>query len=392
MLTDTAGTPLTGERFLSLRGSARYRPIEEVTPLREGAETYPAMLAAIGAARHTICLEVYIFADDATGLRFAKALAERARAGVTVRVIYDGVGSVGIGGPVLDTLNAAGVQSVEFHPIAPWRQRWNLSHRDHRKILVVDDEVAFVGGLNIGNDYAARSDGGNGWHDMHCRVRGPVVHDLARLFRRVWLRQGGANYPAPTSAAAAPGSARPPLPLIRMLEGGPRMRRADIRAAYLRALAVAASSVQIKNAYFLPDRALRRAMVRLVKRGVTVDVIVPSQSDVRLVEWASLYVYKQMTAQGVRIWRWRGPMMHAKTAVIDATWATIGSCNLDARSFRYNLEVAVECVDAKTGAQLATNFIADREHCDEFAVTSWQRLSWLTRAAAWCAYRLRRWL
>lgn len=379
-------------RFLSLRGSARYRTLTELTPLRDGTETYPAMLAAIAAARLSICLEVYIFADDGTGLRFAHALAERARAGVTVRVIYDGVGSVGIGGPVLDSLNAAGVFSVEFHPIAPWRRRWNLSHRDHRKILVVDDEVAFVGGLNIGDEYVAIADGGRGWHDVHCRVRGPVVHDLARLFRRTWLRQGGATYAAPAAAKTAPGSAMPQLPLIRMLESGPRSRRADIRAAYMRALAVAETSVQIKNAYFLPDRGLRRAMVRLVKRGVTVDVIVPSRSDVRLVEWASLYVFRKMAAQGIRIWRWRGPMMHAKTAVIDGTWATIGSCNLDARSFRYNLEVAVECISPNTGAALAGGFATDLTHCDEFDVTSWQRLSWLTRAAAWCAYRLRRWL
>src|SRR5262249_44884568 len=149
----------------------------EVSVLRDGAATFPAMLAAIAGARRSICLETYILASDGTGDRFKAALIERARAGVTIRVIYDAVGSFGISGTWIDELRAAGIEVIDFNPIAPWRARFNLSHRDHRKLLVIDDEIGFTGGLNIANDYAPVDDGGVGWHDIHCQVRGPIVRD-----------------------------------------------------------------------------------------------------------------------------------------------------------------------------------------------------------------------
>jgi cardiolipin synthase len=154
------------------------------------------MLDAITQAKTSILLETYILAADHTGDRFKLALVERARAGVIVRIIYDAVGSFGLSSAWIEDLRAAGAEVIDFNPIAPWRARFNLSHRDHRKILVVDDEIAFTGGLNIANDYAAVAEGGVGWHDMHCRVRGAIVADLARLFRRTWLRSGGTPFPA----------------------------------------------------------------------------------------------------------------------------------------------------------------------------------------------------
>src|SRR5690606_11732251 len=162
------------------RSPPRWRTGCEVTVLRDGGPTYAAMLEAISAAKESICLETYILASDSTGDRFKLALVERARAGVKVRLIYDAVGSVGISEAWVNDLRAAGIDVIDFNPIAPWRAKFNLSHRDHRKILVVDNEVAFTGGLNIANDYAPVDEGGVGWHDMHCRVRGPIVYDLAR--------------------------------------------------------------------------------------------------------------------------------------------------------------------------------------------------------------------
>jgi cardiolipin synthase len=361
-----------------------------VTVLRDGHETYGAMLEALAVARRSICFETYILAADATGDRFKAVLLDRVAAGVTIRLIYDAVGSFGLPSAWLDELRGAGVDVIEFNPIAPWRQRFNLSHRDHRKVIVVDDEVAFTGGLNIADDYASVEDGGIGWHDMHCRVRGPVVRDLARLFRRTWLRSGGALYPAPPRASHAPPGDG--ASFVRMLENTGRRKRTAIRRAYQHVIKAARHSVLITNAYFLPDRGMRRILGRAAGRGVDVRVIVPGHSDVRLIEWASLYVLRRLARRGVKILRWRGVMMHAKTAVVDALWSTIGSYNFDAQSRFQNLEVTVEILDPAIGQAMTAQFERDAALCDASDEATWQRLPWWRKAFAWLAFRLRRFL
>ena len=372
------------------RSQLRWRPHCEVTVLRDGGETYPAMLAAIAEAKVSICIETYILASDSTGDRFKAALIERARAGVAVRLVFDAVGSFGLPGAWVDELRAAGCEVIDFNPISPWRRRFRLSHRDHRKIIVVDNLVAFTGGLNISNDYAAVADGGVGWHDMHCRVTGPIVLDLARMFRRTWVRAGGQYYkPPPPIGEAEPGSG---ASFVRLLDNTRRRQRAIVRRAYLHVIRTARDSVLIENAYFLPDRGLRRALANAVRRGVDVAIVVPGNSDVKLIEWATLYVLRSLARQRVRILRWGGVMMHAKTAVVDGTWATIGSDNFDAQSRFNTLEVTLEILDSETGAALVKHFERDAAHCEVFGIESWQRLPWWMKALAWFGYRLRRFL
>ena len=367
----------------------RWRPGCEITVLRDGRETYPAMLAALAAAQRTICFETYILAADATGDRFKAVLIERARAGVAVRVIYDAVGSFGLPDSWVADLRDAGCAVMDFNPISPWRARFRLSHRDHRKIIVVDDRVGFTGGLNISNDYAAVEDGGVGWHDMHCRVTGAIVLDMARMFRRSWLRSGGAPYPAPPAASsdAPAGSA-----YLRLLDNAQRRQRTVVRRAYLHVIKHARQSVLIQNAYFLPDRGLRRALARAVRRGVDVCVMIPGHSDVKLVQWATLYVMRRLARRGVRIFLWRGAMMHAKTAAVDALWSTIGSYNFDAQSRFNNLEVTVEILDPTTGQSLAASFERDIANADPFDERAWLHMPWWRKALAYIAYRLRRFL
>jgi cardiolipin synthase len=382
-----AALPKDVQRYA--RSPVRWRAGCEVTVLRDGAETFPAMLAAIADARRAVHLETYILASDHTGDRFKLALVERARAGVTVRLMYDAVGSFGLSDSWLDELRAAGGHVVVFNPIAPWRARWRLSHRDHRKLLVIDDEIAFTGGLNVADDYASVDDGGAGWHDMHCRVRGPIVADLSRLFRRTWLRAGGDSYPAPPPAAS-PGSAG--ASFVRAIDNTRRRSKPAIRRAYLYVIKAARRSVLIQNAYFLPDRGLRRALVQAKRRGCEVRVIVPGHSDVRVIEWASLYVLRRLARRGIQILRWRGSMMHAKTAVVDAVWSTIGSYNFDAQSRFNNLEATVEILDPAIGQALVQEFEGDLACCDPFDEAAWKQLPWWRKALAWCAYRLRRFL
>jgi cardiolipin synthase A/B len=369
------------------RSLQRWRPGCEVTVLRDGKATFDAMLDAITQAKTSILLETYILAADHTGDRFKLALVERARAGVIVRIIYDAVGSFGLSSSWIEDLRAAGAEVIDFNPIAPWRARFNLSHRDHRKILVVDDELAFTGGLNIANDYAAVAEGGVGWHDMHCRLRGAIVADLARLFRRTWLRSGGTPFPAAKRTTGMLGES-----FVRVLENTARRQRTAIRRAYLHVIRAAHQTLRIHNAYFLPDRGLRRALIRAAGRGVDVQIIVPGHSDVRLIEWASLYVLRRLVKRGVKILRWRGPMMHAKTAVVDAAWSTIGSYNFDAQSRFNNLEVCVEILDPAIGQQLVAEFDHDVANCDAYDEAAWQRLPWWRKTVAWLAFRFRRFL
>ncbi len=372
------------------RSLQRWRPGCEIDVLRSGDQTYPAMLGAIANARESILFEVYILVADKTGERFKQALLERARAGVTVRVIYDAVGSFGLAESWLAQLRAAGVEMIDFNPIAPWRTRWNLSHRDHRKLLVVDDAVAFTGGLNISNDYASLDDGGRGWHDMHCRVRGAAVLDLSRLFRRTWLRSGGAYYPAPAKASAAPGVGGKSY--VRLIENTKRRTKGAFRRAYLHVIKQARSHVLIQNAYFLPDLGLRRTLARAVRRGVKVSVMVPGHSDVKTIEYASEYVLRRLAGRGVEVLHWQGPMMHAKTAVVDGVWSTIGTYNFDAQSRWHNLELTLEILDPAIGDELVAEYDHDRASCVPYDEAAWQRLPWWHKALAWLGYRLRRFL
>jgi cardiolipin synthase len=379
---------LPPELKLYARSPMKWRIGCDVSVLRDGGQTYPAMLDAIASAQKSILLETYILASDATGDRFKLALVSRAKAGVQVRVIYDAVGSFGLSEAWVDDLRAAGIEVIEFNPIAPWRARFRLSHRDHRKILVVDDEVGFTGGLNISNDYAAVEDGGAGWHDMHCRVRGPIVLDMARLFRRNWIRAGGKPFAPPQRAEGAGNGDS----FVRLLENTARRQRATFRRAYLHVIKAAREVVKIQNAYFLPDRGVRRALIRAAARGVDVQIIVPGHSDVRLIEWASLYVLRRLAARGIKIWRWKGVMLHGKTATVDAIWSTIGSYNFDSQSRFNNLEITAEILDPAIGEQLVRVFDGDVLNCDGYDETVWMNLPWWKKALAWLGFRLRKFL
>ena len=388
LITRDDAVPATARRYAT--ELARWRPGNDVELLRAGDETFPAMLDAIAGAERSIVFEVYIYQSDVTGVRFAEALAERARAGVAVRLLFDAIGSFGVEGELLDRLRAAGVQICEYHPVVPWRRRWNVFRRDHRKILVVDDEIGFTGGLNVTDDNASIAEGGKGWHDLHCRVRGPIVNDLARLFRKTWLAAGGDEYPAPPRAETvlAPAGRMP----AHLVYNGERRRRSVPRRAYLRAFGAARESIWIENAYFLPDRAVRRALVTAVRRGVDVRVIVPGSSDVKAIEFAGLYVFRRLAKAGVKIFRWRGVMNHAKVAVVDRLWSIVGSYNFDARSWFYNLEVAVAALDPDFALVVAEQVEHDQASSDPFDDSAWTSLPWWKKAAAWIAFRVRRWL
>ncbi|MDH5493139.1 MAG: phospholipase D-like domain-containing protein [Myxococcales bacterium] len=305
----------------------------EVRLLHDGAECFPSMLEAIAAAEREILLEMYWFASDRVGRRFAEALADRARAGLCVRIIYDAVGSLEAERSMFEALREAGCGVREFHPIAPWRARFRiglLNRRDHRKMLIVDGCVGFCGGVNLGDPWAPVEEGGGGFRDDMVRVRGPIAVPMRELFFETWAKLGEQESP-PSRLAIRPERADGVG--VTLLANHSTLQRIAIRREYLRWIRRAQRSVFLTNSYFLPDWSIRRALIAAARRGVDVRVLLPGQSDLPAVRFASRRLYSRLIRRGVRIFEWSGSVLHSKTAVVDGVWCTVGTYNLDYRSF-----------------------------------------------------------
>lgn len=359
--------------------------------LKDGGQAFSRMLAAIAAARSTICLETYIFRDDQTGRRFGEALMERARAGVEVNFMFDGWGS-DVAQDYLDELAHAGVRVAIFRPLrwsGPWRQRFLfLSKRNHRKSLVVDGEVGFLGGLNLSSDYAGLEDGGSGWRDTHLELRGPAAVRLERMFLDSWLASGGARLKVERYAR----SVQPTDGLVQVLGNGLATERKDIRRAYMTAFEGARERILLTHAYFLPPSRVLRELVRAARRGVDVRLVLAGATDVLAVLLAARGLYGKLMRSGVRIYEWEGRILHAKTGVVDRTWATVGSANLDAMSLRHNLEVNAVVRSEAFADALARMFEEDLRSCHEVTREELLRRPAIEKLLSYLAYQVRAWL
>ncbi|HWV39283.1 MAG TPA: cardiolipin synthase ClsB [Vulgatibacter sp.] len=359
--------------------------------LRDGEQAFPAMLEAIRDARSSICLETYILRSDRTGERFAEALIERARAGVEVNVIYDAWGSR-VSVSYLRRLHDAGVRTLAYHPFAfdgrIGRMLNRLVRRDHRKMLVVDRRVGFTGGLNIADDYASVADGGGGWRDTHIRLEGPAVLEMLAYFLAVWRKQKG----APLDEARYAHEGRRPDPKVRVIGNGPRRDRKFVRDAYLQAIDNATRRILITNAYFIPTARMMRALKAAARRGVAVELLLAGTTDLPAARFAAHTFYGALLQAGVRIFEWYGRVLHAKTAVVDGRWGTVGSTNLDTLSFRTNLEINTVFEDEGLAWVMEKMFDEDLEQCVEVYLEEWQRRPWLHRMVSWVASLFRRWL
>jgi cardiolipin synthase len=368
--------------------------------LCDGAEGYPAMLAAIAAAEREICLEMYWFGSDQVGRAFVDALARRARAGVTVRVIYDAMGSRPVDDALFEPLRGAGGDVRAYGPLsALWPKGLRWLRRDHRKILVCDGAVAFTGGINIGLPWARPEDGGQGFRDHAVELHGPVADELRGVFFSTWrrlLRRRERSLPSkmPPDALAhatrkrarkrhralaahpTPGA---PTGDVWVIASRRRSLSRAIRAQYLRWINTASACIEIVNPYFLPDRGLQRAMIAAVRRGVSVRVLVPEKSDVPLVQWALEHRVARLAAEGVEIWAYRARVLHAKTGVFDRAEVTIGTYNLDAWSFRWNLEVNVAIRSEAFAAEVRRAFEIDRAQADRWTPASLAERPWWRR-------------
>jgi cardiolipin synthase len=374
-------------------------PADVIELLRDGAEAFPRIFAAVRAAQREVLVEMYWLDSTAVGRELVEALTERARAGVAVRVLYDAIGSLGVDRAMYDPLLAAGGKVREFNPIAPWRQRFRVtavSRRDHRKVIVVDRHTAFVGGLNIGMEWVPPGSGGGGWRDDVAEVRGPNCERVRALFYDVWCAQGGAapDDVAPRTRRELAGIARRELSRddVTLLGHDAWGARRAIRRVYLSRINRARRRVHIVNPYFVPDGAVLRALHRAARRGAEVVVVVPRMSDVAAVTWAGRALYAWMLRRGIKVYEWTGPMLHAKSALVD-DWATTGSYNLDYRSLRYNLEANVASAQPAFVDAMARSIRSDlKAYCAALDLETWSRRPWLEKVRETFFYVFRKFL
>jgi cardiolipin synthase len=330
-------------------------PGNRITTLRDGDEIFPAMLAGIGSARRTITFESFVFYHGDVPAQFAAALAERARAGVKVKVILDANGAKKSRRYHRD-LRDAGVDLVIYHR-ALWPDIRRYNHRTHRKLLVIDGTVGFIGGVGIADEWKGRASKPDEWRDLHYRVEGPVVAQLQGAFNDNWFKSRkeilhGPEYFPPLRSA---GSAR-----AGVFFSSPRHGRHTVDLMYHLALSAARESVMIENAYFLPDDALVDALCATAHRGVKVRVIMPGEHiDQKAVRRASRKRWPKLLAAGVELYEFKPTMIHSKLLIVDGRFVSVGSSNFDPRSLAINDEANLNVLDPAFAREQTGLFLRD---------------------------------
>ena len=337
----------------------------EVTTYTFGTDLYDDMLAAIDGAQRQVLLETYIWKGDEVGQRFKTAVEAAAARGVEVYLIYDAFANLVVS-PRFKRFERP--IKVLRYPVyaAGWRP-FDLRRygRDHRKILVVDDSVGFVGGYNIGEAYATE------WRDTHVRITGPGVWDLKRAFADFWNLNRRRRFRA---------SERPLLletastwePTIRFHRNVPRLWMFPIRSMYIEAITRASRNIWLTTAYFLPDPDFAEALTAAARRGVDVRLLIPAKSNHVVSDWISRGYFSQLLDSGVKVLRYRDAMVHAKTATIDGTWSTVGTANIDRLSLTGNYEINVEIIDPELAGSLEEIFRVDESNCLELTQAEWE--------------------
>jgi cardiolipin synthase len=344
----------------------------------EGDVLYDSMLADIVAARHEIGLEAYILADDAIGRSLVDALCERARAGVRVRAYLDAFGSLPLANSSFSTtLREAGVTLHWFHGWI-WRTPWRIHRRNHRKLLVIDGRCAYLGGFNFHAESSQRATGRGRWRDTHVRIEGPFATQARDAFAAFW--HGDVHW--------EPSQVGPNL----LMTNASHPARHHLQVALHTACLQARARIWATTPYFVPPRRLRTELAAAARRGVDVRILVPKQSDVRLVQWASRAAYRALLHAGVTILEYEPRVLHAKTMVVDDTWCMVGTANLDYRSLNLNYEITLvsRCTDLT--ALFAAQFQRDASRSEQIDLPHWQHRPGWRRILESVAWRIRRWL
>jgi cardiolipin synthase A/B len=374
----------------------------KVTLLFDGPATMREMMAAVRGATSTINLETYIFDQDQIGREFADLLIEKRRQGVIVNLMYDSVGALGTPQAFFDRMKSAGINVLAFNPVNPAARpgKWELNNRDHRKVLVVDGRIGFTGGINISSTYANSSffrsrqkpeKNGNqkvGWRDTHVKIEGPAVANMQYDFINNWVSQ--------QAGELAPANYFPPLTaqgdkIVRVLASEPD-RESPIYKALLVAIGEAKKSIHITASYFVPDQQVVDALCAAARRGVDVKLVLPGVSDHSLVFHAGQSYYEPLLEAGVQIYQLKVAILHAKTAVIDSAWSTIGSANIDRRSFIHNYELNVVVLDPAFGLDMESAFNEDLRDSKQVTREQWKHRPVSDRIKEWLGRLAEYWI
>lgn len=370
--------PLTSRFFARFRRTteATFSPGNRVLLLKSGTDFFADLFAALEQATATISLEFYIVRADQTGQRLAEILLRAVGRGVRVKLLYDYIGSFDTSSSFFASLEEHGIRCVAFNP-PPFRHRFSwFDKRDHRKIAVIDCRLAYVGGLNVGDEYAG-IDPARSWRDLGLCVEGPAALELHRLFAENWL-DAASRPKAPCVYAPKAGSAA-----VAIVGGGPHHDSSRIRATFLLGIAGARENIRIQTPYFVPGILIIRALLRAVRRGVDVEIILPAQSDVPLLRLVNRSYYTTLLKGGVKVYEREGTILHSKVMLVDSSWVVVGSANLDQRSFHRNYEVNVIVASAEFGGQVAELFTAERYCSRPMLVDEHERRGWLIRFLEW---------
>ena len=342
-----------------------------VTVFTNGPQFYPAMLEAIRAATRSINMECYIFSAGRVADDFVEALSDRAKLGVNVTIVVDALGSFTLWGGPLSRLRKAGCR-IKAYQRMEWHRLARLNNRTHRELLVVDGKIAFIGGAGVADWWMYESRRrGKPWRDTMARIEGPVVAALQGVAAENWLECCGESITGPDFF--------PPLEpagdtTAFVIKSSPSDRATASRVAFQLLMEGADHHVRVHTPYFLPDRALRRALVAIAQRGVAVSVIVPGRiTDQRWVRYASRRMWGQLLGAGVRIFEYRKAMTHAKVLVVDELWAVLGTTNIDNRSFEHNDEISLAMRDPALAARLLEDYEKDMADSEEITFEKWQR-------------------
>ena len=353
-----------------------------VQVLLNGDEIFPAMLMAIHQASRSITFETYIYWSGETGIAFAEALIERARAGVPVHVLLDWVGAGKMDDAVIDSMEEAGVEVRKYRPLR-WYNISRMNHRTHRKLLVVDGKIGFTGGVGIADIWTGHGQDPEHWRDTHFRLEGPAVAQMQAAFLDNWLKvqpkvlHGDDYFPPLDSAGPA---------LAQVFKSSFGEGSESARLMYLLSIASAEKSIFLSNAYFVPDSLAIAALVSARKRGVRVEIIVPGKIiDSKIVRQASRGRWGPLLEAGVAIYEYQPTMYHVKVMVVDGLWSSVGSTNFDNRSFALNDEANLNVLNAAFAAEQEAIFERDKLKARQITLDAWRNRPRIERFKEWLA-------
>lgn len=389
------------ERNIAVVESVTESPLtkgNKVVLLIDGPDTYAAMFKAIENARDHINLETFIIEDDEIGAKFTELLLKKQAQGVQVNLIYDSLGSINTPESFFQRLRDGGIQVVEFNPVSPIKApgRLFLTHPDHRKILITDGKIAIIGGINISNVYSGRLSGRKKvegdplpWRDTDLLVEGPAVAEFQKLFCETWSSQKG---PVLSGKKYFPDLKESGNALVRVVGSTPGSDNRITFIVYVAAITYAEKSIYLTNAYFVPDKQILDAITDAAGRGVDVKILLPAISDSTLVLHAARNNYSRLLKAGVKIYERRNALLHAKTAVIDGVWSTVGSTNLDYWSMLSNDEVNAVILSREFAVKMERMFADDLAQSDQIHLEKWEKRPLLQKLREAAAGLFTRWM